>query len=77
MLTLSKNSDGMGALRLALSSGGLAPHKRADLLSELAHQCAQAGLARDGLDAVREAIGLAETHQLPLAKDWAACCWKS
>ncbi len=60
---------GINALRLALGDAGLTPRLRADLLSELALQCAHAGLARDGLDAVKEAVELADAHQLPLAKE--------
>ncbi len=68
MLTMSDSRVGIGALRQSLAGPQLSPADRVAILSELAHQCARTGLARDGLDAVKEAIELAHTHRLPLAK---------
>ena len=68
MLTLSKSSDGIDKLFLAFNSAHLTPESRAELLCEIAHQYARAGLPRDGLDAVKSAIEIAQEHQLPLAK---------
>ncbi len=68
MLTLSKSADGLDKLFLALNSTQLTPESRAELLCEIAHQYTYAGLPRDGLDAVKSAIEIAQVHQLPMAK---------
>ncbi len=68
MMSMSDSKADVGALRMALAGPQLSPVDRVAILSELAHQCARSGLARDGLDAVKEAIELAHTHRLPLAK---------
>ncbi len=68
MMTMSDTTAGIDALRESLAEPQLSPADRVAILCELAHQCARTGVARDGLDAVKEAIELAHTHRLPLAK---------
>ncbi len=68
MLTLSNSADGLDELLVAVNNTHLTPASRADLFCEIAHQYAYAGQPRDGLDAVKSAIEIAQSHQLPIAK---------
>ncbi len=68
MLTLAISPDGIVVLTQVLNNAQLTPDQRVELLCEIAHQHVRAGSPRDGLNTVKEAIEIAQQHQLPLAK---------